>query len=174
VRRRHVCALVLAVSCGCATSAGFREGRTALSSGEKGLEANLPERKGEGFRKSWKRPGQSAAGRIKWSEAAASAVPEAPPELLQVIRDEVGRLNQAPISGPAVFLTVTIYRFERRWWGPREVSIELVIRDEHGQLLWLADDTLRPSEQPEGGLAETESDLLARALVRKLSKALGR
>jgi hypothetical protein len=158
---------------GCASSTGFHWGRSALGPEERAFVARAPAAPGRAFRRVWKTAGPAGLGLLKWSEGTSSTVADAPGELLQAIRDETGRLNRVPRSGPEASLTITIYRFEKRWWGPTEMSYEVVIRDPGRNIVCVADDLLRPPKDLRASLADSEVDLLARAVARKLRQELG-
>jgi hypothetical protein len=158
---------------GCAGSPGFHGGRSALGPEERAFVARVPAAPARAFRRVWKRPGPTGLGLLKWSEGTSSAVAGAPGELLQAIRDETGRLNRVSRPGPDAALTITIYRFEKRWWGTAEMSYELVIRDPGRRIVCVAEDVVRPSKDLRQNLADTDVDLLARAVALKLRQELG-
>lgn len=107
-------------------------------------------------------------GLLKWSQDESWAAQGAPPELLQNIRDELGRANSAFRAGPDLLVTITVYRYTRRWWGPTEVSVELVARDRGGRLAWAADHTVRVSKDMARSAADTDSEIIARELGSRL------
>ena len=86
-----VVASVLAVGC---ASTGLHEGRTALRKEEQGY---LVARKGAPtgtFRTVLDRETPVAIGLVRWQEDQSWACGQAPADLLQSMRDEIGRLNQ--------------------------------------------------------------------------------
>jgi len=89
--------IVAVVSAGCA-SAGFHEGRTTLGKEEQGYLRVKGSGKGS-FERFWQSPNLQPWGLVQWQEERSWAIPEAPLDLLQSVRDELGRLNQRAMSG---------------------------------------------------------------------------
>ena len=114
-------------------------------------------------------------GLIKWSEHQSQWVKEAPAGLLDLIRDEIGRVNRGEGDGETVFVSVTVFRWERGVFGraPR-VGYEVIVRDRAGQVIWLGLDRVVVPRERALNLAETDELLLAREVGRKLRAELRR
>lgn len=153
---------------GCAADPAFHAGRSALKKEERQALIMKKNPNREGLARLWKSNEGTPTGLLKWSEATSSATTEAPPDLLERTRDELGRLNRSAGSGPDQLVSLTVYEYRRRWWGPAEVSYELVGRDPAGRLLWAADDTVRVSKAMAISEVDTESDIFARLMVARL------
>lgn len=172
MRRLILVGCLLAVG-GCATP-GFHGGRTALRKEEQGY---LVARKGTPkgiFARFWASPRPTSMGLVQWQEDQSWACPQAPTDLLQSIRDEVGRLNQRFRLGEKVALAVTVYRFDRggAWSGPT-AHYELVARNPRGQVVWAADDQIEATANLARTLADTPSTMIGREILNKVRQQLG-
>ncbi len=164
----------MTLATGCA-SAGFHEGLTALRKNE---QRYLIAREGAAktaFARFWALPGRPSivgGGLVRWE--GGWACPDAHAGLLQVMRDELGRLNQSPRAGQNIWLTVTVYRFDRAgmWSGPT-AYYELVARDPWGHLVWAADDKIEAQANLARTLADTSSTIIGREVLRKVRQQLG-
>jgi hypothetical protein len=157
----------------CASSSSFHEGPTALAPKERTALAATVRKQNGGFERFWRRPGV-AIGIVKWSEDRSSAVPSAPLDLLQAIRDEVGRANRSNRAGEAVYVSVTVFGWKRSLFSRTlEVGYEVVGRDRVGQVLWMGEDMVRPTRDFALNLAESDQQIAAREIGRKLRKELG-
>jgi hypothetical protein len=158
---------------GCASSATLHTGKTTLASRERAVLARSAVRESDGFRRSWRRRGVQI-GLVKWDGDRSSSVAAAPRELLQAIRDEIGRLNRYQRAGEEVRLSVTVFEWRRAFFtGTPEVGYEVVGRDRAGQLLWMAEDVIHASSRLAVTLAEEHEQIVARELARRLKKELG-
>jgi len=166
--RRWLVALLLPA---CASS-GLHKGPTALVHTEKAALAGAPEKKDGGFGRFWPKAAVRGVGLLKW-DVRSTATAGAPAELLELIRDEVGRLNQKARAGEDVLVSVTVYRVERRFFGGLEVGVEVVGRDSGGRLVWAGDEVVRPKAEQARNLADTAEVIVAREVARKLGKELG-
>jgi hypothetical protein len=120
------------------------------------------------FQRFWKSPRPVQTGLVQWEPDRSSACPEAPPELLQAIRDELGRLNQTAGGGENLALAVTVYRFERGGlWSQPTAHYELVARDPRGQVVLAADDQVEATRDRAVSLAEAPSSIIAREILRR-------
>jgi len=128
MKRAVLVVLVLAIGC---ASTGFHEGRTALRKEEQAcLVAKKGAPKGVVFERFWTAPRLVAIGLVQWQEDRSWACPQAPADLLQAIRDELGRLNQQYRAGENISLAVTVYRFDKgAIWSNPTAHYELVARD---------------------------------------------
>jgi hypothetical protein len=154
---------------GCATTGPARPPRSTLTSGEVPLLAKSKEKDDGGFRRVWRSPELRTWGFIKWDVDQSSAAAEAPRDLLQAAREEVGRLNQDVSPGPDLRLAVNVYRFRRGGlFRKSAASCELVVRDDRGRLMWAANGQVDANPAVERSLADTEAVLIARELVRKI------
>jgi hypothetical protein len=165
-----------AISPGCATSDYNGRGSSLAPQEQRLLRTAGP---AGGFRRWWRlappgAPGFPAVGLVKWDAdlpASAAAGHEA---LLEVIREELGRVNQAERRGDEVRAGVTVLRDgPSGLWGRRHLAYEIVGRTGSGTLLWAAFDEIEPSEAARESLADSDDLLLARALTTKLKMALG-
>jgi hypothetical protein len=94
--------------------------------------------------------------------------------LLQAVRDELGRVNQAERQGEEVRVAVVLVRYGRSGWLRRRTLVyEMCGRTAAGTLLWAAVDELRPSERFRSSVADSESVLLAREITSKFRAAMG-
>jgi hypothetical protein len=163
MRRTVVVASMVAASVSCAGTPVFHDGPTGLNGREsRALLAAARGRPG-GFERFWLRPG-CRPGLIKWAGDRSHAVAQAPPALLGLIRDEIGRVNRLSRDGETAFLTITVFEWTRRMFGrPPRVGYEVVGRDR----------LVVPRERALD-LAETDELLVAREIGRKLGAELGR
>ena len=171
--RRAVLLGVVTVAAACATTPQFHLGATSLDAREQRAMMAVGRGRADGFQRFWLRP-KCQLGLVKWSVARTRAVPEAPVGLLDLIRDEVGRVNARPRGGEVVFVTVAVFAWERRWFGraPR-VGYEIVGRDRAGQVVWMGEDRLVVPRELALNLSEPDELLVAREIGRKLKAELG-
>jgi hypothetical protein len=165
--------LVLAICVGgCASSSAFHEGRTALVAKEKTALLGARPKSDGGFQRFWRRPGV-AIGVVKWSEETSSSVDGSPRDLLQAIRDELGRVNRVARTGEDVHVTVIVFRWKAGIFSSTpEVGYEVVGRDRAGQVLWMGEDVVHPSRSLAANLAEGDEAIVAREVGRKIRKEL--
>jgi hypothetical protein len=111
---------------------------------------------------------------MKWSVDGSRTVPGAPADLLELIRDEVGRVNANPRRGEVVFVTVTVFEWERRFFGraPR-IGYEIVGRDRAGQIIWMGEDRFVAPRESALNLSEPDELLVAREVGRRTKTELG-
>ena len=167
-RKLVVVASVLAVGC---ASTGLHEGRTALRKDEQGyLVARKGAPRGGAFERFWTVRRPISIGLVRWQEDQSWACPQAPADLLQSMRDELGRLNQRYRAGENISLAVTVYRFDKGgiWSGPPTAHYELVARDQQGQVVWAADDKVEAEASLARTLADTSSAIIGREVLRKV------
>lgn len=169
---KFVCALLL----GSALWAGsFHEGKTQLSPEE---QAHLMqgESRSEDFVQSWTAPVfQGNWHLLKWDSDHSSAVPDAPSDLLDRVREEVGRVNQKPGTGEDLSLTVTVFRYKRGGFLTNPVGhFELVARNTKGQAVWMALSQEKSSQSKAESLADSDSQIMARELYRKVRQTFGK
>lgn len=163
-----VAATLLSVGCAPAT---FHEGRTSLALGERPYLAPRSGAASGVFQRFWQAPGSRPWGLLRWDESRSSAATDAPGDLLQAIRDEIGRLNQGPRYGEVLVLAVTVYRFARAsLWNAPAAHCELVARDVRGQVIWAADDTIEAKEALAQSLVDPPGSIIAREILRKLRR----
>mgnify|MGYP001767607617 CR=1 FL=1 len=152
---------------GCA-STGFHEGRSSLGKDE---QACLRGRKGTStnFDRFWQTANLRPWGLVRWDQDRSWMVPEAPKELLQTIRDQVGRLNQRAGGGENINLAVTVYRWEPAGtWHKPTAFYELVARDSRGKIVWAVDDSVRATEDLAQSLVDSPSVIIAREVLRRV------
>jgi hypothetical protein len=125
-----------------------------------------------GFLRLWRlSPGFPELGLLKWADGNPAPNPGSQ-LLLETIREELGRVNQAERRGDEVWVTVTIVRDERRgFFRRRRLAYELVGRTQAGTLLWTAFDEIEPEERARTGLADSDELLFGREITRKLQSA---
>ncbi len=164
----------LPATAGCATPTGLHEGRTALRKSEQGyLMARHGSPRGP-FERFWAVHRRVAIGLVQWEEGESWACRQAPPDLLQSMRDELGRLNQRYRAGESIALAVTVYRFDQAgWWSGPTAHYELVARDQHGEVVWAAADKIEATEELARTLADTPSAIIGREVLRKVRQQLG-
>jgi hypothetical protein len=163
-------AAALLASTGCAPAV-FHDGRTTLARSEQGC---LAPRKGAPsgiFAKSCQVQQMRPWNLLRWDTSRSFAVGDAPVDLLQSIRDEIGRLNQRPGVGEDLLLAVTVYHFEKAglWNGP-VADYELVARDMRGRVVWAVDDKIEAREVLAQALTDPPSAIIAREILRKLRR----
>jgi hypothetical protein len=163
--------LVFCISCATAT---FHSGRTTLKKEEQGLMKNPTKGNKGPFLVFWQNYKMGPLGLVKWQEDLSSAPQEAPPDLLQTIRDEIGRLNQSERSGKTASLSVTVYRYERGgFWTSPTAHYELVARDVKGKVLWAADDKVVANDDLAQSLADSPSAIMAREILKRVRLQFG-
>jgi hypothetical protein len=173
MKRAVLVVLVLAIGC---ASTGFHEGRTALRKEEQAcLVAKKGAPKGVVFERFWTAPRLVAIGLVQWQEDRSWACPQAPADLLQSMRDEMGRLNQRYRVGENISLAVTVYRFDKGgiWSGPPTAHYELVARNGKGQVVWAADDKIEAPGSLARTVADTSSAMIGREVLRKVRQQFG-
>jgi hypothetical protein len=165
--------VVATFAVGCA-STGFHDGRTSLRKEEQGY---LVARKGAPkavFERFWQSAHPPSVALVQWQEEKSWACPEAPADLLQAIRDELGRLNQRSRAGENISIAVTVYRFEKAGtWSKPTAYYELVARNQKGQVIWAADDTVEAQDELARSLVESPSAIIGREVLRKVRQQLG-
>ena len=149
----------------------FHEGRTQLTAEEQALVLRAEEGS-EGFDRVWRAPEFKGKWHLlKWDPDHSWAVPEAPSDLLDRVREEVGRVNQTPGTGEDLTLTVTVYRYKRSGFLTNPVGhFELVARDPKGRAVWMALDQVKSSQSLAESLADSDSLIMGRELHRKIRK----
>jgi hypothetical protein len=155
---------------GCAPTV-FHDGRTTLARRE---QPCLASRKGAPsgiFARSCQVQQMRSWNLLRWDASRSFAVSNAPVDLLETIRDEIGRLNQRPGFGEDLLLAVTVYRFEKAglWNGP-VADYELVARDMLGRVVWAVDDKIEAREDLAQALTDPPSAVIAREILRKLRR----
>lgn len=163
-----VAALIGAAGCAQAT---FHAGRTTLAQREQPYLAPRLGAPSAVFSRFWLAPGTRRWGLMRWDESKSSAAISAPGDLLQAIRDEMGRVNQAAPAGDDIVLAVTVYRFTKGGiWDVPTAFYELVARDMRGQVVWAADDKIEAREALAQSLVDPPSAIIAREILRKVRR----
>ncbi len=157
---------------GCAPAI-FHEGRTSLAPAERIYLAPRPGAPRGVFARFWHAPRPLPLGLVRWDESKSFAVRDTPGDLLQAIRDEVGRLNQDGRTGEDIALAVTVYRFTKGGFlNPPAAYCELVARDVGGQVVWASDDKIEAAPKLAKTLVDPPSAIIAREILRKLRRQL--
>jgi hypothetical protein len=155
---------------GCAPAV-FHDGRTTLAQRE---QPCLASRKGAPsgiFVRFCRAPEMRSWGLLRWDASKSFVVSDAPSDLLQAIRDEVGRLNESSRLGEDLALAVTVYRFRRAaLWHAPAAYYELVARDMWGRVVWALDDKIEAREELAQTLVDPPSAIIAREILRKLRR----
>ena len=153
-------------------AAGFHDGRTQLTPEERAEVVQAPTSNGP-FEQFWTAPGFDGTwGLLKWDPEHSWAVADAPTDLLDQVREEVGQVNQAPDKGEDLTLAVTVYRFKKQGFLTNPVGyFELVARNREGQAVWIAMDQVKSTQSLATSLADSDSQVMARELRRKLRVA---
>ena len=161
--------LIFGMLVGCAGS-GFHAGRSSLVGPEQThLQGTGGGTSKGGFRRFWQATPPKTWGLIRWDGSKSWAVPSAPPELLQSIRDELGRLNQRAAMREDVMVAVTVYAYEPQGhWSDTRCKYELVVRDKAGKVVWAADDEIRPAQELATSLVDTDAAIIGREVLRKI------
>jgi hypothetical protein len=154
------------------SAADFHEGRTQLTPEERTRLVQMKEADGP-FEKFWKAPGFDGNwGLLKWDPDHSWAVADAPTDLLTQVREEVGQVNQESRKGEDLTLAVTVYRFKRQGFLTNPVGyFELVARNREGKAVWIAQDHVKSTQSLANSLADSDSQIMARELRRKLRVA---
>jgi hypothetical protein len=147
----------------------FHEGRTQLTPEEQALVLQGEQRTG-GFERTWRAPEfQGKWHLLKWDPDHSWAVPEAPADLLDRVREEVGRVNQTPGTGEDLTLSVTVFRYKRSGFLTNPVGhFELVARDSKGRAVWTALDQVKSTQSLAESMADSDSLIMGRELHRKI------
>ena len=150
-------------------AADFHQGRTQLTAEERGLLLQVKPGQGP-FERLWVAPGFDGTwGLLKWDPEHSWAVPEAPGDLLDQIREAVGEINQEPCKGADLRLSVTVYHFKRQGFLSKpEGHFELVARNRQGKAVWIAQDRVKRTQPPAIIRSDTDSQIMARELQRKI------
>lgn len=150
----------------------FHEGRTQLTPEETAKVVQAQGSTGP-FEKLWKAPGFDGTwGLLKWDTDHSWAVADAPPDLLDQVREEVGQVNQQSRKGEDLTLAVTVYRFKKQGFLTNPVGyFELVARNREGQAVWIALDQVKSTQSLATSLADSDSQIMARELRCKLRVA---
>jgi hypothetical protein len=154
------------------SAADFHAGRTHLSPEERGRIAQVKDGDGP-FERLWKAPGFDGTwGLLKWDPDHSWAVTDAPTDLLDQIREEVGQVNQVPRKGEDLSLAVTLYRFKKQGFLTSPVGFfEMVARNREGKAVWIALDQVKSTQSLATSLADSDSQIMARELRRKIRVA---
>jgi hypothetical protein len=170
--RARLSATLLVAITSCASAQTFHGGPSSLSPQERPLLVALKPKRDAVMERFWKRDGLNI-GLIKWSQDGSAAAPEAPAPLLELVRDELGRVNKDARVGEQVQLAVNIFAWRHRWFGRAPVvQYEVVGRDRAGQLLWVGQDTVQVPRGSAKSLAETDEQVTAREIARRIRKEL--
>ncbi len=156
-------------------AADFHEGRTQLTPDETS-QVMQTWAGGGPFQKLWKSPDLDPDwGLLKWDEEHSWAVPEAPGDILRMVREEVGQLNEKPRKGEDLTLSVTVYRYKRMGFLSNPIGwFELVARNRQGRPVWMALDQVKATQSLAVSLADSDTQIMARELRRKLRTAFDR
>jgi hypothetical protein len=154
------------------SAADFHEGRTQLTLEERGRMVQVKEGDGP-FERLWKAPGFDGTwGLIKWDPDHSWAVADAPSDLLELVREEVGQVNVGRRQGNDLTLAVTAYRFKKQGFLTNPVGyFELVARNREGKAVWIALDRVKSTQSLATSLADSDSQIMARELRRKIRVA---
>lgn len=153
----------------------FHDGKTQLSPEEQSLLMQ-GESQSEDFLRCWTAPGfEGGCHLLKWDSDRSTAVPDAPSDLLDRVREEIGRVNQKPGTGEDLALTVTVFRYKRGGFLTNPVgNFELVARDPKGKAVWIALAQEKSSQSKAESLADSDSQIMARELYRKVRQTFGK
>ena len=153
----------------------FHEGKTQLSPEEQSLILQ-GEQRHEGFELVWRAPDFDGKWHLlKWDSDHSWAVPEAPGDILDRVREEVGRVNQTPGTGEDLALSVTVFHYKPGGFLTNPVGqFELVARDKHGRAVWMALDRVKSSQSLAESLADSDTLIMGRELNRKIRKTFGK
>ena len=154
------------------SAADFHEGRTQLTPEERGRIVQV--KAGDGpFERFWKAPEFDGNwGLLKWDPDHSWAVADAPTDLLDQVREEVGQVNQEAHKGDDLSLSVTVYRFKGQGFLTNPVGyFELVARNPEGKAVWIAMDRVKSTQSLSSSLADSDSQIMARELRRKIRVA---
>ena len=167
--------LVSIILCGTLMARGFHDGKTQLTPEEQGVVLGLKEKE-QGFEKVWKAPGFTGKWQLlKWDGDHSWAVPDAPGDLLDHVREEVGRVNQTPGEGENLYLSTTVYRFKKQGLLTNPVGyFELVARDRQGKAVWIALDHVKSTQALANSMADSDSQIMGRELYRKIREEFSR
>lgn len=147
----------------------FHEGKTALNAEEKAAVVKIQAKENTGFAVAWKNPEVKEFGLMKWDPDSSYAATDAPPELLDSIRDNLGKLNQKDRKGDPVTLTVTVYKFKKQGLLSNPVAyFEIVARTKDGKAAWILLDQVKTSQALAQSLADTDSAIIGREIYRKM------
>jgi hypothetical protein len=102
------------------------------------------------------------------------ATQDAPPELLQTIRDELGKVNANAGPGDDAQLSVVVFRCDKGgFFSNPTAHYELAIRDKSGSLVWAAIDRVVAKPDLARTLADTPSQTIAREILGRVRAAVG-
>jgi hypothetical protein len=165
--------IVAMLGLGCATP-GFHAGRSSLVGPEQNHLQGKASSPSAVFLRFWQATPPKSWGMIRWDSARSWAVPSAPTDLLQAIRDEVGRLNQRAPLRDDVMVSVTVYGYEPQgYFSSARCKYELVVRDKAGKVVWAADDEIRPGKELATSLVDPEAAMIGREVLRKIREQFG-
>ncbi len=163
MRRLLLAALLIG---GCAP--GFHEGRTTLGKPE---QANFiaGQTKRGALERIWVAKDMKRWGLLRWDADRSGATQDAPPELLQTLRDELGRLNASAGTGKDAYVSALVFRYDRGGlFSHPTAHYELAVRDKSGRLLWAAIDRVEARPDLARTLADTPSQIIAREILRRV------
>lgn len=164
--------LIVMVAAGCVPPT-FHAGRTSLASYERGVLEPRQATPKRAFARSWRSPTMGEVGLLRWEGERSSACAAGPKDLLQAMRDDLGRLNQGAGIGEDLSVAVTIYRFERAGiWREPTAFVELVARDPVGRVVWAAEDGIEAKPELAQTLADTPSTIIAREVRRRTGQEI--
>lgn len=147
----------------------FHDGKSALKPEEKVVVLAVTEKEGSGFRMAWRNPDVKTFGLLKWDADSSYAVTDAPPELLEAIRENIGKLNQKDRKGEDLILSVTIFKFKKQGFLTNPVAFfEIVARTKDGKAAWVVIDRVKSTQELAQGLSDTDSAIVGREVFRKM------
>jgi len=170
MKKSLIVALCFAIACGYASAKEkFHDGKTTLSADEKAIVMKVKEKEDKGFSILWKNPNIKEFGVMKWDSDSCFAVPDAPNDILDSIRDQVGKLNQKDRKGEEVKISATIFKYKKQSFLSNPVAYyELVARNKDGKTVWIAIDQIKPCQELATSLADTDSNIVGREIHRKI------
>lgn len=147
----------------------FHEGKSALAPEERAAVLSIKEKEGSGFRLAWKNPEIKTFGLLKWDADSSFAVTDAPPELLDAIRENIGKLNQKDRKGESLSLSVTVFKFKKQGFLTNPVAFfEIVARTKDGKAAWVVIDHVKSTQELAQGLSDTDSAIVGREVFRMM------
>lgn len=147
----------------------FHEGKSALTAEEKASVLNIKEKDGSGFSTFWRNPEVKEFGLLKFDADSSYSIPDAPQDLLDSIRDNIGKLNQKTRPGDPLTITVTVFKFKKQGFLTNPVAFfEIVARTKDGKPAWIAIDRVKSTQELAQSLADSDSAIIGREVFRKM------
>ena len=127
----------------------------------------------DSFKRVWKNDELNNFGLIKWNAVESLSEKGVPSAFLASAREAVGMLNQTRHSGNDLSFGLHAFRWhEKGLFSKPGLSVEIVIKDKAGKVLFVAYDELEANRRKAESLADTDSEIIGKEIAKRLQTNL--